>query len=167
MVIKVRDFPPDHPIFSEPPRSFSHTSVLNWLASKPAVPNWRAPASGLRQTKESVLEFPRLNTLAHQSPSHDQPIHCRNQRKPETLLLGRQSGTDHRCRQKRVPSVRILPLALLFLRNKSRTRKLAWTMNTKSIPMNRPCITSRNNNPFETSRSGAYIQTQVSKLTLD
>lgn len=26
--------PEDHPIFSEPPQSFSHTSVLNWLASK-------------------------------------------------------------------------------------------------------------------------------------
>ena len=105
-----------------------HPKVVAWLERHPRFVFHFTPTSCswaqcrrnlLRQAQQTPTQK-RSVPLDRQSPDRHQPLHRRNQRRPHTVRLDRQSQQDRRRRQTWAPSVRFDPLA------DSRTGKNGW-----------------------------------------
>ena len=95
-----------------------HPKVVAWLERHPRFVfhftptscSWQCRRNLLRQAQQTPTQK-RSVPLDHQSPDRHQPLHRRNQRRPHTVRLDRQSQQDRRRRQTWAPSVRFDPLA--------------------------------------------------------
>jgi transposase len=98
------------------------TSIQKCGNGSPAIhagastsPQHRRPGStpSKASSRSSHGDGSNVASFVPQRPSgRHQPLRRRNQQRPKAVRLDRRSKEDHRCRQKRVPSVRFAPLVV-------------------------------------------------------